>query len=116
MELSSDEMQILNFTEPNWEEICTPINTQALARLLSESNYDKGASEYLIEGFSHGFDIGYRGPAERKDESSNLPFRVGNPTELWNKVMKEVETGHYAGPFTTPPNGVLCSVTHWAGT
>ena len=33
----------------------------------------------------------------------NLKFRVGNPTILWNKVMKEVGLGRYAGPFKQIP-------------
>ena len=33
----------------------------------------------------------------------NLRLRVGSPKELWNKVMKEVELGRYAGPFEEPP-------------
>ena len=28
---------------------------------------------------------------------------MGNKTELWNKVMNEVELGRYAGPFDYPP-------------
>ena len=32
-----------------------------------------------------------------------MKFQVGNPTILWNKVMKEVKLKRYAGPFTAPP-------------
>ena len=32
-----------------------------------------------------------------------MKLRVGSQTELWNKVMKEVELGRYAGPYESPP-------------
>ena len=35
--------------------------------------------------------------------SANLKFRVGNPTILWNKIMKEVKLKRYAGPFSEVP-------------
>ena len=57
----------------------------------------------MIQGFTQGFDIGYRGPLDRTDQADNLPFRIGTKLDLWNKVMKEVEAGHYAGPFKKLP-------------
>ena len=33
----------------------------------------------------------------------NLKLRIGNKTELWNKVMDEVKLGRFAGPFESPP-------------
>ena len=74
-----------------------------LEKLFSQSQYDKQLSEELITGFRNGFDIGYRGPVQRKDTSKNLPFHVGNLTELWNKVMKEVQAKRVAGPFEHLP-------------
>ena len=79
--------------------IITPINVDKLERLLTESQYDKDKTNYLINGFRCGFDIGYRGPKIRRDFSSNIPIRVGSKVELWNKVMKEVKLKRYAGPF-----------------
>ena len=58
----------------------------------------------LINGFTHGFDIGYSGPEDVKITSPNLKFReVGNSVILWNKVMKEVKEQRYAGPFKEIP-------------
>ena len=31
-------------------------------KLLRQSNYDRGKSEFLLEDFTNGFDLGYRGP------------------------------------------------------
>ena len=76
---------------------------KAFKRLLGEANYDHNKTNILINGFSTGFDIGYRGPMKRRDKSKNLPFHIGDKVELWNKVMKEVLAGRYAGPFQDPP-------------
>ena len=54
---------------------------------------------FLCDGFS----LGYEGPHNVKQYSPNL--KLNNKTEeivLWNKVMKEVKEGRYAGPFKTP--------------
>ena len=83
----------------NLNDIVTPVNVKVLTELLLQSSYDSAASNFLIQGFTYGFDIGYRGPLIRKDRSANLPFHVGNKLDLWNKVMKEVGLGRYAGPF-----------------
>ena len=36
-------------------------------------------------------------------KAPNLKIRIGSKTEMWNKVMKEVEGGRYAGPHKEPP-------------
>ena len=75
-----------------------------MVKLLHEVNYDPNEIEFLSRGFTSGFDLHYQGPREGiKYVSPNLKFVVGNKFELWNKVMKEVETGRYAGPYETPP-------------
>ena len=50
-----------------------------------------------------GFSLGYQGPEEIQKTSDNLKFSIGNETELWNKVMKEVKNQRYAGPFEKIP-------------
>ena len=86
------------------QNIKTPVNVETLKSLLEESEYDKNETEFLINGFRNGFSIGYMGPTDVKITSSNLKFReVGDPIMLWNKVMKEVKEGRYAGPFENIP-------------
>ena len=51
----------------------------------------------------NGFDIGYQGNKQVKKLALNLKLDVGNGTILWNKVMKEVEAGRFAGPFEDVP-------------
>ena len=58
---------------------------------------------HRFKGFSEGFPIGYEGPTDRADYSNNILLRTGSPTELWNKVMKEVRLGRYAGPYQHKP-------------
>ena len=69
------------------------LGQEHLKELLDEASYDCHETAYLCNGFKRGFDLGYRGPTDRQDEADNLPFRegIGNPTELWNKVMDEVQ-------------------------
>ena len=85
------------------ENIVTPIKPDRLRELLQLSNYDEQSTEFLYQGFSQGFDIGYRGPIERTDTSENIPLFIGTKVELWNKIMKEVKLGRYAGPFDQIP-------------
>ena len=54
-----------------------------------------------MNGFTDGFSIGYQGPENVQITAPNRG--VGNEVVLWNKVMKEVKLGRYAGPFKEPP-------------
>ena len=85
--------------------IITPVNADWLEYLLQTTNYDSAETKFLVDGFKQGFDIGYQGPQIRQSRSENIPFTpgVGNHTEMWNKIMKEVEAGRVAGPFNEIP-------------
>ena len=83
--------------------IVTLINTEVLEEKLLISGYDKEKTEHLVQGFRNGFDIGYRGPEDRKHTSANIPLRLGTKVDLWNKLMKEVEHKRVAGPFKEIP-------------
>ena len=82
-------------------DIITPINVDVLEQLLADTNLQEDKISKLVNGFQHGFDLGYRGPMERKNKASNLPFKpgVGDRMDMWNKIMKEVKLGRYTGPF-----------------
>ena len=102
--LVEEEEQLLMFDEPNFEDIITPINVREFKKLLYALGYDKQKSDHLIEGFTHGFSLGYKGSYERKLESNNIPLKVGSPTVLWNKLMKKVKEHRVAGPFKKVPS------------
>ena len=97
-------LEVLQYENFDLDNIKTPVNVEMLEQLLKQSNYDKIETEFLIGGFPNWFSLGYQGPENVKIKSPNLKFReVGNPIILWNKVMKEVKEGRYAGPFETIP-------------
>ena len=91
------------YVNRNLRAMITPIKVDKLHELLIKSEFPEKDMNFLIQGFKSGFDIGYEGPKKRKDRSQNIPLRIGNRTILWNKVMKEVKLGHYAGPFDVIP-------------
>ena len=96
--------EVLQFTNFDLTTIKTPVNVGAFKELLEESQYDSNETDFLIDGFTNGFSIGYDGPEDVKITSPNLKFReVGDPITLWNKVMKEVKENRYAGPFEKIP-------------
>ena len=71
--------------------------------LLRNSNYDKKKTNFVVNGFQHGFSLGYCGSTRISITAPNLKLNVGDEIELWNKVMKEVKLKRYAGPFKTIP-------------
>ena len=71
--------------------------------MLNEANYDKKKTEYLVQGFSEGFEIGYDGPTNRRDLAKNLPLSIGTHADIWEKIMKEVKLSRYAGPYEQIP-------------
>ena len=84
--------------------IVTPVNAERFKELLVQFQYDPVETQFIFNGFKNGFDLGYRGPTENIQRvAPNLKFRIGNPTMLWNRVMKEVKLKRYAGPFQKPP-------------
>ena len=86
------------------ENIITPVNPDNFDRLLKESGYNDQKRKFLIDGFRNGFSLEYSGELKRvRREAPNLKLRVGSKTQLWNKVMNEVELGRFAGPFAEPP-------------
>ena len=82
----------------------TPVDVDKYEELLRVSGYDHTESEFLVNGFRNGFDIGFRGDIQgMRRTAPNLKFRIGNEVILWNKVMKEVKAKRYAGPFKEAP-------------
>ena len=102
--LQVDKPEVDQFKNFNLTDIATPVDADELEKLLRRTNYDNKETRFLIKGFRKGFSLGYKGPKNRKDTSQNIPFtRVGDKVDMWNKIMKEVKLGRYAGPFTQIP-------------
>ena len=103
MELNKHE-KIEQFSNTNLTDIITPVKGDRLKLLLNQAGYDQAKTEFLFDGFTNGFSLQYTGKLTRvRRYAPNLKIRIGSPIELWNKVMKEVSLGRYAGPFEQPP-------------
>ena len=82
----------------------TPVNADVFESLLIETNYNTAETQFIVDGFRNGFDIGFRGSIKNLQRNApNLKLRVGSPTILWNKMMKEVKLKSFAGPFKEVP-------------
>ena len=96
--------EILYYENFNIETSELPLKADVFCELLRQSQYDPTEIKFLEEGLTEGFDIGYEGSQEVKLTSPNLKLNgIGDETTLWNKVMKEVKLGRFAGPFTEIP-------------
>ena len=80
----------------------TPINIPKLSSYLCD-HPDLVAVHTLLTGLSQGFKIGYQGPYIPK-EYSNLLSAKDNPSIISKNILKEVQLGHNAGPFTSHPS------------
>ena len=80
---------------------CTPVKPKILAKYL-ETYPDQSVSRLLTEGFSFGFYLQYSGPRLHV-EYENLKSINAHENEAIEVVMKEVELGRKAGPFSLPP-------------
>ena len=90
-------------TNLDLRNVHTPVKVAELATLYKETHFDTKKSEQLINGFTSGFDLGYRGDENVKIRSPNLKFTVGSKFDLWSKIMKEVSEKRLAGPFYDIP-------------
>ena len=77
-----------HFVSRDLENIVTPLNVKSFEEMLVQSGYNRGETEFLVEGFTTGFDIGYCGVTKQQSTSQNIPLTVGSKVELWKKVMK----------------------------
>ena len=101
---AADDQGIKQFCNFDLESIVTPIYVPKFKAAMQEAGYDPNKAEFLIDGFTKGFDFSYRGPQKRKHYSANIPLKnIGTESDLWNKIMNEVELGRYAGPYNAPP-------------
>ena len=81
----------------------TPVNVDQLEGLLRFYKYDSKETSFIVDGFTHGFEIGYRCSCKVKQNSNNLRLDCGSPEDLWGKMMKEVKLKQFAGPFKKLP-------------
>lgn len=88
--------------------ISSPVNIQVLAHFL-QSHQDQVLVRFLVQGFTHGFNIGFEGSV-----SSSLPRNLlsarNSEDGVTSAIQTELQRGHTAGPFPVPPfNPFHCS-------
>ena len=91
------------FTNQDLTNIVTPPNMDLFVNLLENSGYPESEITFLEDGFRNSFSLEYQGLQNRQSVSENIPFTVGNKTQLWGKLMKEVKLKRVAGPFDRVP-------------
>ena len=76
--------QPMYFENFDLENIVSPVNVPELEKLLIETKYNPSEIEFLVDGFTNRFSIGYQGKIhDIKVKSKNLRFNgVGNDTIL----------------------------------
>ena len=86
----SVEREVLYFENYDTESVVSPVNAKVFNELLIESQYDDSERAFLINGFTHGFSLGYAAKNKVQCTAPNLKLRIRDEVDLWNKVMKEV--------------------------
>ena len=77
----------------------TTVKPHVLNQMLHDTGYNEEKTEFLVQGFSRGFSIGYEGNPNVTFTSKNLKLTDGDELDLWNKVMKEVKLKRYVGLY-----------------
>ena len=91
----------LHPTNPLPNGIITPVSIDNFSLAL-EGHPDQELCNYLINGLTNGFDIGYHGP-----HSPSLPKNLRSALEheeaVTKAICKELHRKHTSGPFQEPP-------------
>ena len=69
--------EILQYSNNNLHEIHTPVHPEILCSYLIDAQYNSDEIQFLVNGFTSGFSIGYQGPTKRQNSSRNIPFTPG---------------------------------------
>ena len=79
----------------------TPINTRRMQALLCD-HPDPAFVDFVINGLSHGFDIGYQEP-RRRTSSPSLPSALSHPDFISTYLYAACLRQETAGRYPTPP-------------
>ncbi len=102
--------------EPNFD-LCrtqSPVEPQKFHQFLR--GYPEAEREFLVQGFTQGFKLGFQGPRNRVVETENLPFCVTYPSIIWEKIALEVKAKRVAGLLGTTfkaPLGWFLKLGSW---
>ena len=87
------------------QNLLTPVRADRFIFLFD--GYDHSTVEFLRFGFTDGFPIHFKGDFTAID-SKNLASAIQQPSVVEAKLVKEIDAGRIAGPFTAPPFGQFC--------
>ena len=79
----------------------TPVNVSLLHTLL-QTHPDKQFVNFLCQGLSFGFRVGYKGKRFPR-QAKNLPSAFQQPQAIEKNLLDEVTLGRVAGPFEVSP-------------
>ena len=81
--LAVDVYKCSNF---NLKHIVTPVKVKVYEKLLRQAMYDSDKTDFLVNGFTNGFSLQYKGTTRIVRKKPNLKLRVGSHLELWEKL------------------------------
>ena len=76
---------------------------EVFERLLLEANYSTSKTEFLVDGFKDGFDLGYRGREKNPQKSSKFKIKSGQPDHALEQNYERSGKNRYTGPYSTIP-------------
>ena len=79
----------------------SPVRPIKLSSYLEQ--YDKQRKLELVDGFTRGFDIGFRGIPNNNTKIANLKSTLDHPLIVGEKIKKELDENRLLGPFDFPP-------------
>ena len=90
-------------TEPHRKSTpVTPIRPIALKRHLDTIGYDKSITNYLVEGFTHGFRLDHNSPVTTSEPENDISITIHSHVAQ-QKIENEVKSGRMKGPYNNPP-------------
>ena len=90
---------------PEWEREfpkISPVNVTQLQRELSK-HPDRDFVNYLLDGFTFGFDTGLAHLPELSFECDNLLSAKRQPESTTELIQTELDRGYIMGPYASPP-------------
>ena len=90
---------VQDVTDPRLGLNSTPLNLPAWAEHLRQ-HPDRAFVQYLLQGISHGFRIGYDWAAPRLSASRNMASADEHPAVIQAYIDEERELGRIMGPFS----------------
>ena len=106
---ASEHTQYTCATREGWDfrpillAVSTPVFVDRLSLCLTDF-LDQDLANYILNGFRHGFDIGFRGVFTNRNTRprNNLSARRC-PEQVCAAIERELALGHTVGPFEDPP-------------